>query len=78
MTSPSWWTVSYTHLDVYKRQGEILRAYRGEGGFGYDPLFMSSDLGVTFAEADPESKNRVSHRAMAIRALLDRLEQEDA
>lgn len=64
---------------VYGRcEGEILRAYRGEGGFGYDPLFMSSDLGVTFAEADPESKNRVSHRAVAIRALLDRLEQEDA
>ena len=56
--------------------GRILREYRGEGGFGYDPLFFSDDLGVTFAEADPEAKNGVSHRARAIRALLDRLEAE--
>ena len=63
---------------VYGRcEGEILRAYRGEGGFGYDPLFLSKDLGVTFAEADAEDKNRVSHRAAAIRLLLERLEAED-
>ncbi len=62
---------------VYGRcEGEILREYRGEGGFGYDPLFWSKDLGMTFAEADAESKNRVSHRAVAIRALLTRLEEE--
>ena len=54
--------------------GEIIGEYRGEGGFGYDPLFLSDDLGVTFAEADAEAKNGVSHRARAIRALLDRLE----
>lgn len=64
---------------VYGRcEGEILREYRGEGGFGYDPLFWSKDLGMTFAEADAESKNRVSHRAAAIRALLDRLAEEEA
>ena len=63
---------------IYGRcEGEILREYRGEGGFGYDPLFLSKDLGVTFAEADAESKNRVSHRAVAIRELLKRLEEED-
>lgn len=63
---------------VYGRcDGEILREYRGEGGFGYDPLFLSTDLGVTFAEADAESKNRVSHRARAIEKLLERLEAED-
>jgi XTP/dITP diphosphohydrolase len=50
--------------------GEILRAYRGEGGFGYDPLFLSRDLGMTFAEADEVAKNRVSHRARAIDALM--------
>ncbi len=50
--------------------GEILREYRGEGGFGYDPLFLSRDLGLTFAEADEAEKNRVSHRARAIEALL--------
>lgn len=58
-------------------EGEILRAYRGEGGFGYDPLFYSKDLQMTFAEADAESKNRVSHRARAIQLLLEKLESEE-
>ena len=53
--------------------GEILREYRGEGGFGYDPLFLSWDLGVTFAQADAEAKNKVSHRARAIKALMEKL-----
>ena len=57
--------------------GQILDAYRGDGGFGYDPLFLSDDLGVTFAEADPEEKNRVSHRARAIRSLMEMLEAEN-
>ena len=58
-------------------EGEILREYRGEGGFGYDPLFLSTDLGVTFAEAEPEAKNRVSHRARAIEKLIRMLEEEE-
>ncbi|MBQ6121672.1 MAG: ribonuclease PH [Clostridia bacterium] len=57
-------------------EGEIIGEYRGEGGFGYDPLFLSDDLGVTFAEADPEAKNGVSHRARAIRKLIGMLEGE--
>ena len=57
-------------------RGRILRAYRGEGGFGYDPLFYSDDLGMTFAEADPAAKNAVSHRARAIQALMEKLEAE--
>ena len=62
---------------VYGRcEGEIIDEYRGEGGFGYDPLFLSDDLGVTFAEASPETKNGVSHRARAIQLLIDRLEAE--
>lgn len=60
-----------------KCDGEILREYRGEGGFGYDPLFLSKDLGITFAEADAESKNRVSHRARAIQVLIERLNEEN-
>ena len=56
--------------------GKILREYRGEGGFGYDPLFYSDDLGMTFAEADPEAKNGVSHRARAIAKLIEVLEAE--
>ncbi|PZN11033.1 MAG: non-canonical purine NTP pyrophosphatase [Bacillota bacterium] len=54
-------------------RGRILEEPRGRGGFGYDPLFLSDELGVTFAEAPPEEKNRVSHRGRALRALLPRL-----
>ena len=62
---------------VYGRcEGEIIGEYRGEGGFGYDPLFLSDDLGVTFAEAEPEAKNGVSHRAKAIQKLIEVLEEE--
>ena len=62
---------------VYGRcDGEIIHEYRGDGGFGYDPLFLSDDLGVTFAEADPEAKNGVSHRARAIAKLIEALEAE--
>ncbi len=57
-------------------EGEILRAYRGEGGFGYDPLFLSRDFGRTFAELTMEEKNSVSHRARAIRKLLKELEKD--
>ena len=62
-------------LVVYGRcDGEIIDEYRGSGGFGYDPLFLSDDLGVTFAEADAEAKNGVSHRARAINKLIEALE----
>ena len=49
--------------------GSILHNPRGSGGFGYDPLFMLPDLGVTFAELTAEQKNERSHRARAFRAL---------
>ena len=66
-------------LVAYGRcDGQIIDEYRGTGGFGYDPLFLSDDLGVTFAEADPEAKNGVSHRARGIRKILELLEAEDA
>lgn len=48
--------------------GRILEAPRGSGGFGYDPLFLSDDLGRTFGEASPAEKDAVSHRARALRA----------
>ena len=50
--------------------GVILRAARGDAGFGYDPYFLSDELGVTFAEATVEAKEQVSHRGRAFRALL--------
>jgi XTP/dITP diphosphohydrolase len=49
--------------------GTILTEPRGTGGFGYDPLFLSDDLGKTFGEATPEEKNRVSHRGRAFAEL---------
>lgn len=48
-------------------RGHILRAPRGQGGFGYDPYFLSDDLGITLAEATEEQKNAVSHRGRAMR-----------
>jgi len=51
-------------------EGEILEAPRGEGGFGYDPLFLSSDLGITFAEAERAVKERGSHRGRAFAQLI--------
>lgn len=53
--------------------GEILRAPRGQGGFGYDPLFLIPELGRTGAELQPEEKNRISHRGRALSVLLERL-----
>ena len=57
--------------------GEIARAPRGSGGFGYDPLFLVSGTGKTAAELDPEEKNRLSHRAAALRQLLSLLDAAD-
>ena len=56
-------------------RGRILRVPRGDGGFGYDPYFLSDDLGVTFAEAAPSAKHAVSHRGRAMRQWLETLVQ---
>ena len=53
--------------------GEILPALRGDGGFGYDPLFFVPEFGKTAAELDAETKNRVSHRGQAMQVLIERL-----
>lgn len=53
--------------------GEILTAARGEGGFGYDPLFLVPETGLTAAELDAERKNRLSHRGQAMAQLIARL-----
>jgi len=50
-------------------RGEILRAPRGTGGFGYDPVFLVPELGRTMAELSLEEKGRISHRARALDAL---------
>ena len=53
--------------------GVILRERRGEDGFGYDPVFYSTDLHKTFAEASADEKNKVSHRGRALAAFCDKL-----
>lgn len=54
-------------------EGIILEAPVGAGGFGYDPLFWSADLGKGFGEASREEKALVSHRGRAVRALVRQL-----
>ena len=56
--------------------GQILLAARGEGGFGYDPLFWVPELEQTAAELDAQLKNTLSHRAAAMRHLLARLQSQ--
>lgn len=57
-------------------QGVILEERRGAGGFGYDPVFYSTELKKTFAEASFEEKNAVSHRKRGLEALAKMLSPE--
>jgi len=52
-------------------RGEIVPEWRGEAGFGYDPVFLVPGTGKTFGEMPPEEKRLYSHRARAVRALLE-------
>ncbi len=56
--------------------GELLREAAGQGGFGYDPIFYYPPFGKTFAEVTAEEKNQVSHRAVALKALYEKLKEE--
>jgi XTP/dITP diphosphohydrolase len=53
--------------------GEIAHEERGEGGFGYDPLFWLPELGKMSAELDREHKHAISHRGKALKVLLEKL-----
>ena len=55
--------------------GELLRAPRGENGFGYDPIFYYPPMGLSTAEMSPEDKNQVSHRANALRVFYEKLKE---
>lgn len=54
-------------------EGRIARERRGEGGFGYDPVFVDPTLGMAAAELPPAVKNRISHRARALASLREQL-----
>lgn len=58
--------------------GEILNEYRGNDGFGYDPLFLDAKTGKTVAELPLEIKSRISHRGHAMSKLLQKLERLNA
>lgn len=79
---PRPWTARFTCTIAYavpggpprtvegERRGEVVPEWRGEAGFGYDPIFLIPELGRTFGELGPEEKHRWSHRGAAVRALL--------
>lgn len=53
--------------------GKLLNEKRGQGGFGYDPIFVPYGYELTFAEMPIEEKNKISHRGIAVRKLVDYL-----
>jgi XTP/dITP diphosphohydrolase len=55
--------------------GKIIKDKRGEGGFGYDPVFVPDGYEITFAEMDAAEKNKISHRGLAVKKLVDFLEK---
>ncbi len=57
-------------------EGEILKQAKGEGGFGYDPVFYLRYRDKTMAEVDPKIKNEISHRANALKQLKLELERK--
>ncbi len=59
-------------------RGEILRERRGDGGFGYDPLFYVPECGCSSAELAADEKNARSHRGQALRKLVGLIEQKYA
>jgi XTP/dITP diphosphohydrolase len=62
------------HLSEGELSGYIAESPRGEGGFGYDPLFYLPEYGKTVAELDAETKNAISHRAKAMGAMREILQ----
>lgn len=56
-------------------KGDILAYPRGDGGFGYDPLFWVPECGMSVAELSAEEKNRLSHRGRALQSLITQLKE---
>jgi XTP/dITP diphosphohydrolase len=64
------------HIFQGQCRGRIARSPAGEGGFGYDPIFLVPRLGRTMAELSADEKNRISHRGLAVRKLARHLSAE--
>jgi XTP/dITP diphosphohydrolase len=85
--NPQWRTAHFYAVIVLLRHAEdpqplvaegiwpglILDAPRGAGGFGYDPVFLDTEHGLSAAQLDPAVKNRISHRGRALAQLRERL-----
>tara|TARA_B100001123_G_C14980835_1_gene895528 strand:+ start:206 stop:799 length:594 start_codon:yes stop_codon:yes gene_type:complete len=80
LTVAALWTGQAVEVFVGRCDGEISMECRGDGGFGYDPIFIpnENDDGRTFAEMTHEEKSTCSHRGRALRALYDYLNEDGA
>ena len=80
LTVAALWTGQAVEVFVGRCDGEISTECRGDGGFGYDPIFIpnENDDGRTFAEMTHEEKTACSHRGRALRALYDYLNEDGA
>ncbi|MGH6905502.1 MAG: non-canonical purine NTP pyrophosphatase, partial [Geminicoccaceae bacterium] len=64
------WPDGHEELAEGRVEGELVDPPRGAGGFGYDPMFAPEGQGLTFGEMTPAAKQKLSHRARALRRLL--------
>ena len=60
------WSGNESAFFVGETAGRIIESETGDKGFGYDPLFLSTELGVTFAQRESAQKNAISHRGRAL------------
>ena len=56
-------------------EGKILNTRVGNNGFGYDPIFYSTELNLSLAEMDSNQKNKISHRGLAIKKFVSKIQQ---
>ena len=61
----------HEHLFEGSVEGYIATEQKGDGGFGFDPVFVPEETGIAFAEMKPEDKNKISHRGRAMKKLAD-------
>ena len=78
MTVAAYWTGEVVEVFVGRCDGVIATEMRGEGGFGYDPIFipLGSEDGRTFAEMSHQEKAEMSHRGIALASLADFLGEQ--